>query len=195
MKEARSVFAHYMYESGLQKHRIYLDESGYNHYTKRMYGREPRGEQVHRTVRGQRGGNITLIAAISDQVGLVYHEIHTSTVNMDRFKNYFTSLNAVLGEEDCVIFMDNAPCLNNISDIFPERVIRYLPPYSPFLNPVETCFSVIKAHLKNTLNSIVDRCDVTAARQAGTTLRAYGTAAHPVYGKLTIGCDTSACFI
>ncbi|XP_064100877.1 uncharacterized protein LOC135211501 [Macrobrachium nipponense] len=197
VKEARSVFAH-LYESGLQKHRIYLDESGYNLYTKHTYGRAPRGERVHRTVGGQLGGNITLIAAISDQDELVYHEIHTSTVNMDRFKDYFTSLNAILGEEDCIIFMDNAPCHNNISDIFPKRVIRYLPPYSPFLNPIETCFSVIKVLLKNTLNSIVDRSDVTVARQAGSrnnTTSIQGTAAHPVYGKLTTGCDTSAYFI
>lgn len=173
VKEARSIFAHYMYERGLQQHRIYLDETGYNLYTKRTYGRAPRGERVNRIVGGQRGGNITLIAAISDKVGLVYHEIHTNSVNKDIFKDYFTSLDVVIGEEDCVILMDNAPCHNGISEVFSDRAIRYLPPHSPFLNPIENCFSAIKARLKHSLNNVVERCDAAAARRAGTSLRAY----------------------
>lgn len=40
VKEAiyRVQYAHYMYLEGLQKHRSYIDESGFNLYTKRMYG-------------------------------------------------------------------------------------------------------------------------------------------------------------
>ena len=67
-----------------------MDKSGYNLYTKLTYGRALRGERVNMTVGGQRGGNVTIVAVISDQVGLVYHEIHISNVNKDAFKDYLT---------------------------------------------------------------------------------------------------------
>ena len=34
---------------------------------------------------------------------------------------------------------------------FPNLDIRYLPPYSPFLNPMENCFSVLKSAIKRDL--------------------------------------------
>ena len=48
------TFAHYMYENGLQQHRIYVDETGYNLrvYTSRSYGRAPQGRRVNKIVGG-----------------------------------------------------------------------------------------------------------------------------------------------
>ena len=54
VKDSRVTFAHYMYENGLQQHRIYVDETDYNLYTSRSYGRAPQGERVNRIVGGQR---------------------------------------------------------------------------------------------------------------------------------------------
>ena len=71
VKDKRVEYAHYMYETGLQEHRIYIDETGYNLYTKRTYGRAPRGQRVNRIVGGQREGNITLIAAVSGRESVV----------------------------------------------------------------------------------------------------------------------------
>lgn len=47
-KEARSIYADWMYREGLGKHRVYIDEMGFNLYTRRTYGRSPRGEKVSR---------------------------------------------------------------------------------------------------------------------------------------------------
>ena len=173
VKDARVEFAHYMYERGPQKHRVYVDETGYNLYTKRTYGRAARGERVVRTVGGQRGGNITLIAAISDVGGLIYHEIHVQSVTKEVFHDFLASLEVILGEDDAVVIMDNAPCHRDAAQSLTNHEMRYLPPYSPFLNPIENCFGVLKATLKHHLNNIAGGCDTAAARRVGQTLRAY----------------------
>ncbi|KAG7164078.1 putative DDE superfamily endonuclease domain-containing protein 58 [Homarus americanus] len=68
-----------------------------------------------------------------------------------------TSLESVLGPEASVILMDNAPCHAGIEQEFEDRVIKKLPPHSLFLNPIENCFSVLKATVKRQLNNIADR--------------------------------------
>ena len=173
VKEARARYSHDMYARHLQEDRIYIDEMGYNLYTKRTYGRAPIGQRALRIVGGQRGGNITLIAAISDGAGLVYFEIHTRGVTKDIFHNFIFNLDIILGEFNPLILMDNARCHNDIADSFPARSFKYLPPYSPFLNPIENCFSVIKARLKHLLNDVAGTCNVQQARRHGMTLQAY----------------------
>ena len=174
VKDARLEYAHFMYETGLQQHRVYVDETGYNLYTKRTYGRAPQSERVIRTVGGQHGGNITLIAAISDVGGLIYHEIHTRSVTKEVFHDFMTSLGVIIAEEDnIIVIMDNAPCHNDAAQCLPNHEVRYLPPHSPFLNPIENCFSVLKATLKHHLNSIAGICDADAARRARQPLKAY----------------------
>ena len=153
----------------MAKHRIYVDETGFNLWTKRAYGRAPRGERVNRVVRGQRGNNITVIVAISDSVGVLYYEIKEGGVNKDKFSDFMMSLSAVLGEEEAVVILDNAPCHRGVQNRFPDLSIKFLPPYSPFLNPIEECFSVFKAYLKHRLNdpSSGNLDNAAAARREG----------------------------
>lgn len=173
VKDARVTFAQYMYETGNPLHRVYIDETGYNLYTARSYGRAVRGQRVNRIVAGQRGNNVTLIAAISPQAGLFYREFHFGSVTKPVFKNFMTSLDAVLGPQAALLLMDNAPCHAGIEAEIEGREIKRIPPNSPFLNPIEECFSVLKSYLKRSLNDIVRRCDVTSARNAGVTLKQY----------------------
>ena len=74
---------------------------------------------------------------------------------------FMTNLQAILGDEDAVLIMDNAPCYKNIG-----FDIKYLPPHSPFLNPIEECFSVFKSYSKHRLNDIsaMNLDDPAAAR-------------------------------
>lgn len=145
VKVARVEFAHYMCERCLQKHRVQVEETGYNLYTKRMYGRAARGEHVVWTVGGQRGGNITVIIAIYDVGGLIYHEIHVQSVTKEVFHDFLTSLEVILDEDDAVVIMDNASCHRDAAQSLTSHEMRYLPPHSPFLNPIEKCFGVLKA--------------------------------------------------
>ena len=115
VKERRLEYATWMYDEGIHKHRIYIDEAGFNLYTKRAYGRAPMGQRVNRIVSGQRGGNVTVITAISDQVGVLYYEVHTRSVTFDAFSSFIASLEAFVNGEDVVLIMDNAPCHNNVT--------------------------------------------------------------------------------
>lgn len=46
----------------------------------RVYGRPRQGERVDKIVREQRGSNVTVILVISDQVGLLDHEVYWKSV-------------------------------------------------------------------------------------------------------------------
>ena len=54
VKEQRREYGQWMIETGLQRHRIYIDESGFNLWTRRNYGRARIGERVNRIVGGQK---------------------------------------------------------------------------------------------------------------------------------------------
>ena len=160
-----------MIETGLQRHRIYIDESGFNLWTRRNYGRARLGERVNRIVGGQRGRNVTVIAAISDLVGVVYHEVHTVAVTKEIFVHFIASLSAILGEESAILLMDNAPVHSSIQERFPNLSVKFLPPYSPFLNPIKNVFSVLKAYIKQYLHEEVGGCTPARAAREGRTFQ------------------------
>ena len=66
-----------------------------------------------------------------------------------------------------VIILDNAPCHRNIDVEFPQLEIKFLPAYSPFLNPIENTFSVLKSAIKRHLQYDTERSHAQDARAAG----------------------------
>ena len=90
----------------------------------------------------QRGRNTTLIAAISDQCGILYHEIHYGSVTREIFSDFIASLSAIIADARPILVLDNAPIHNGIATVYPKLNFKFLPPYSPCLNPIENCFSV-----------------------------------------------------
>ena len=174
IKEERCTFSAWMMTSGLDRHRVYVDESGFNLHLMRTRGRAPVGERAIRTVCGSRGRNVTFITAISDrhEDGIIYHEIVDGGVNKKRFADFLQSLSAIIGEdEEVTVLFDNAPShqgVENAVALPPSHHIKRLPPYSPFLSPIENVFSVLKAHVKQHMaaqqQSVDDR--VSAARAA-----------------------------
>ena len=170
VKNERRVYGEWMINEGLTQHRIYIDECGYNLWTRRNYGRAPLGERVNRIVGGQRGRNATVIAAISDQVGLLYYEIHFTSVTKEVFGNFIFQLEVILEDELAVLIMDNAPIHNGLETECPNLQIKFLPPYSPFLNPIENSFSVLKSAIKQHLQRSENICTTEAARARGITV-------------------------
>ena len=156
-----------MVNVGTFQHRVYVDETGLNLHVSRSRGRAEAGSRAARIVCGQRGRNMTVIMAISDRVGALYHEIVWGGVNAEVFGAFLSSLEAVLGEEPAVVIMDNAPAHRN-AEMPGIHPVRMLPPHSPFLNPIENVFSVFKADLKQRLGQVQQRLDErTAALAAG----------------------------
>ena len=76
------------------------------------------------------------------------------------------TLSTILHDERATIIMDNAPCHRDLQAASPRHPIKFFPPHSPFLNPIENCFYVLKSCAKQRLALIQYHVDnrATAAR-------------------------------
>lgn len=175
-KEARRVHAQWLMAHGIHENLVYVDECGFNLFTRRTRGRAARGQRAVRQVAGSRGKHLNLIMAIAPNVGLLYHEICVGSVNGERFQIFLDNLSTVIGEEfRAVVLMDNAPIHRNPGFNVEQHEIRKLPPYSPMLNSIENAFSCVKAHVKRAMNErmqeILDRNLAAAQHLPLTTYR------------------------
>lgn len=181
--DARADFANWFLHDGVIGHNVYIDETGYNVWTRRSYGRAPRGVPARRVVHGQRGKQVNVTLAISGEVGLVAHTISSETVRRETFEQFLATTveacrNMFPADEPIYIIYDNAR--PHVRAQLPPNArnftIKKLPPYSPFLNPTEMAHSAFKAGVKRTLalpewqNRFGDRA---AADEAGVNLQVW----------------------
>lgn len=160
----------------MQARRVYLDETGFNLYTRRSYGRAPVGQRANRIVGSQRGRNITFLVAVTPDVGVLHYECFDRGVNHDDVASFVQTLSVILDDEPALLIMDNAPSHRHLRDPSPVHQVKFLPPYSPFLNPIENCFSVLKANGKQRLAHIQHLVDnVVVARENGMGLMQWRT--------------------
>ena len=88
---------------------VYIDESGFNIFTRRSKGRAPLGERVRRVV-APCGRNISITLAISPDMRLVHQIIVERTVTRATFQAFINELVVILGprvpinEEVFIIF-------------------------------------------------------------------------------------------
>ena len=113
----RRDYAQWMLAEGMNQDRIYIDECGFNIWTRRNYGRAKVGDRV---IHGQRGRNANVICAISNRCGILYHEVHFGAVNKERFSSFMRTIELLLEGSNCVIIMDNAPIYGRMDEIYPE---------------------------------------------------------------------------
>ena len=117
----------------------------------RLYGRAERGKRVIDKVPSERGQNISTIAALGMdgiRTGLsVSGAIDGQTVLY--FVEEMLAPRLKAGE---IVFMDNCPIhkMEEIEEAIERRGawVVYLPAYSPDLNPIENCWSKVKAKLR-----------------------------------------------
>ncbi|XP_027132846.1 uncharacterized protein LOC113747943 [Larimichthys crocea] len=130
---------------------VFVDEAGFNLSKTRRRGRNIIGHRAIINVPGQRGGNITMCAAIS-QNGVVHHHATLGPYNTAHILTFLDTLHDIFTlvqrpePTRYVIIWDNvsfhrAVLVRNWFTDHPEFIVVYLPPYSPFLNPIEEFFS------------------------------------------------------
>lgn len=155
VKNQRFEFAEWLMRNGIQCHLVFIDEAGINLWCKRTRGRAPRGQQAVRVVNGRRGGQLTVTFAISSTRGLINHNIRDRGMTNEHFCNFLeeTAQNLPVNDEQTVFIFDNAPAHRRAENAsLPGNCsVRWLPPYSPFLNIVENCFSQWKSAIKRDL--------------------------------------------
>jgi len=131
---------------------IYIDEMGRNLHCRRLFGRSIIGQPAYVDVPVQRGENLSMCAGISVN-GVVLVGTKILSFKAEEFIEFLSMLLDKLDPTaKHLLIMDNAPIhhsrnVKNWFNINSERVEEFfLPPYSPFLNPIEECFS--KIHYK-----------------------------------------------
>ncbi|XP_025758063.1 uncharacterized protein LOC112843505 isoform X2 [Oreochromis niloticus] len=137
---------------------IFIDEAGFDLCKTRRQGRNVIGQRAIVHVPGQRGGNITLCAAISLR-GLLHHHAKLGPYNSQHILTFLDALHniAVQNSPDqprFVVIWDKlihraarwisfhrAALVQAWFSNHNQLEVVYLPPYSPFLNPIEEFFS------------------------------------------------------
>jgi len=138
---------------------VFLDESGATTAMTRRYGRAPRGQRVDAAVPHGHWKVITLTAAVRlDGVGACL--AFDGATNSACFEAYVGRCLVPTLKVGDVVVMDNLSC-HKTAEV--ERLIRaakaevrYLPAYSPDLNPIEQLFSKLKEFLRSAAARTVD---------------------------------------
>lgn len=159
-KQKRYEYFTWLTSLNLNDNIINIDECGFNLFTRRTQGRAPIGQPVRQEVVGHRMRNINLIMAINADLGLVAFDLQQNTLNHARYQQFI----------DYLIGVEAAPRLQGLVHIVHDGArphinttiqaghanrfrIHLLPPYSPFLNPVEQANSCFKAAVSRSLTS------------------------------------------
>lgn len=133
---------------------IFVDETGFNVSMRSLYGRSRKNTYPTKIVKSIRSKNISMSCCISKD-RMIYYELIERAYNRENYGAFLTNLFAKLieiGWHNCTLIMDNVPfhkCeeIQNSIVAFGHSVL-YLPPYSPFLNPIEEAFSKIKDRVR-----------------------------------------------
>ena len=159
-------------DMNFNKNCVFIDEAGFNLHTQSNFGRSIKGTPAKATVPASKGISITILGAISDagvidvslrkptaastkkrradgKVVTLRNKVGTRT---EHFMSYLSNVMDVLDKnnmKDHYLVMDNAPIHtpSAIRQLVESRGYKcvYLPPYSPFLNPIEEFWSKVKA--------------------------------------------------
>jgi transposase len=118
----------------------------------REYGRAPRGERVHGSVPRNRGEVTTMIGAL-DVCGVRAMMTVEGGTDAEVFEAFLEQVLVRRLRPGDIVVLDN---LGAHKPLAARRLVEaagarliFLPPYSPDLNPIELCWSKMKAALKD----------------------------------------------
>ncbi|KAG0738908.1 hypothetical protein G6F35_015450 [Rhizopus arrhizus] len=131
---------------------IFIDKAGFNLHTVRSQGRSKKGEPAKVVVATTRGPSVSILGAICPlgvvNVGLKVTKAGTKWKEFMAFLIHVMDVLDKYNLKGCNSVMDNAPIHKpeKITEEVSKREYRiiYLPPYSPFLNPIEEFWAKVK---------------------------------------------------
>jgi transposase len=130
---------------------IFLDESSIDTGMTRLYGRGASNERVTDYTPDTRFERTTVLSSIranGDMVPLIFE----GSLNGELFREYIAQCLAPTLKTGDIVVMDNLSSHKVEGVVEPiiaaGATVRYLPPYSPDLNPIEMMWSKIKAYLR-----------------------------------------------
>ena len=130
---------------------VFIDEMGSNLSFTRRYGRAAPGQRVVHAVPGERGKNVSTIGAIAldgVRTGLSV----TGAIDGETMLFFVEELLVPTLKRGEIVVLDNSSI--HKQEEIEEAIaavgawVLFLPPYSPDLNPIENCWSKVKAILR-----------------------------------------------
>lgn len=130
---------------------IFLDECGVTTDLLRRYGRSPRGTRLHDHTPCSHWQTHTVIAGLRLH-GLTAPAVFDGPIDNESFLAYVEQVLVPTLQPGDVVVLDNL-AVHKQPEVCAAvaRVgarVRYLPPYSPDLNPIEQAFAKLKAFLR-----------------------------------------------
>jgi transposase len=130
---------------------VFIDETGASTKMARLYGRSPRGTRCIASIPHGHWKTTTFVGALR-QTGVTAPMVLDGAMDGAAFLAYVEQVLSPTLQPGDIVVMDNLPAHK------PDEVrsaieqagaeLRYLPPYSPDLNPIEMAFAKLKAILK-----------------------------------------------
>jgi transposase len=138
---------------------VFVDETWASTNMARRRGRSPRGERLVCPVPHGHWKTTTFVAALRSD-GMTAPMVIDGALTGDLFVAYVEQILVPTLRAGDVVVLDNLACHKRVGV---ERAIgragcavRYLPPYSPDLNPIELAFSKLKGLLRSAGKRTVD---------------------------------------
>src|ERR1019366_6911533 len=130
---------------------VFIDETAANTKMARLNGRCPRGERLVGRVPFGHWKTITFVAGLRHN-GLTAPMVVDGSMNGEAFLAYVEQCLAPTLKLKDTVMMDNLPVhkVSGVREAIEARgaTLRYLPKYSPDLNPIEMPFSKLKTSLR-----------------------------------------------
>lgn len=130
---------------------VFIDETSANTKMVRLYGRCARGERLVGHVPQGHWKTITFVAALRRR-GMAAAQTIDGSMTGKKFLAYVEQRLAPTLKRNDIVMIDNLPAhkVAGVREAIEARgaTLRYLPKYSPDLNPIEMPFSKLKAGLR-----------------------------------------------
>ncbi|QIG52629.1 IS630 family transposase [Nordella sp. HKS 07] len=130
---------------------VFIDETGAQTNMARRYGRAPRGQRLLCKVPWGHWKTITFVAALRCD-GITAPAVFDGPMDGECFRAYVEQILAPTLSTGDIVIMDNLAShkVPGIKDAIEAAgaALRYLPPYSPDLNPIEQAIAKFKSHLR-----------------------------------------------
>jgi transposase len=139
---------------------VFIDETAANTKMVRLSGRCPRGERLVADAPCGEWKTVTFVAGLRHN-RITAPCVLNGTMNAEVFLAYIQQCLAPTLKRNDIVVIDNLPAHKApaIREAIEARgaTLRYLPKYSPDLNPIEMPFSKLKAYLRKLAERTVDR--------------------------------------
>ena len=138
---------------------VFVDETGTATNMTRRYGRSRRGKRLDGPTPHGHWKSTTFVGGLTSR-GFVAPYVIDGAMNGAIFKAWTEQMLAPALRPGDVVIMDNLPAhkVAGIREAITARgaELRYLPPYSPDLNPIEQAFAKLKTLLRKAAERTVD---------------------------------------